>query len=548
MKEIQTKGDGARQTIYYGGTIRTMDEKEQAEAVLVSGGRIAAVGALGEVEREADLRRQAGKSEPEKIFLEGRTMLPAFIDAHSHFSGCASDMMQVDLGRAESFQEIREILQAYREDHNIPDGQWIRGKGYDHNRLKERTHPDRAVLDEALPSNPVMITHQSGHVGVFNTLALERLGVTGDTPSPEGGKIGKKDGTPTGYMEENAFVDYMKKVPMASMEEFLHAFREAQQCYAAHGITTVQEGMMVQELLPFYRALAEQDLLYLDVVLYADLRQKEHLTRELDACRSGYRDHIRLGGYKIFLDGSPQSRTAWLRAPYEGADDGYCGYGTMRDEEVKDAFRQAFQDQMQLLAHCNGDAACEQYIRCYEEVKREFPGREIHPVIVHAQLLSPDQLERVKKLRMIPSFFVAHVYHWGEVHRKNFGERRAERISLCRSALKQGIRFTFHQDSPVIAPDMLETVWCAVNRETEQGRVLGAQERIPVEEALKAVTIHAAWQYGEDQEKGSITPGKSADFVILDGDPCRVDPEQIRKIRVVRTIKAGRSIYEDGSF
>lgn len=233
-----------------------------------------------------------------------------------------------------------------------------------------------------------------------------------------------------------------------------------------------------------------------------------------------------------------------MREPYENGEDGYCGYGTMSDGEVREAFRQTFRDHMQLLAHCNGDAACEQFIRCYEEVRKEFPGQEIHPVIVHAQLLGTDQLERVKQLGMIPSFFVAHIYHWGEIHRENFGEERAERISPCRSALEHGIRFTFHQDTPVIAPDMLETVWCAVTRRTADGKILGEQERIPVEEALKAVTVHAAWQYGEEQDKGSITQGKSADFVILDRDPCTVDPEQIRSIRVLRTVKAGRTIYE----
>lgn len=528
-----------KQTFYYGGTILTMDEKRCAEAVLTSEGRILAVGTYEEVEAAA-----GKKAETEKISLEGKTMMPAFIDAHSHFSAYANAMLQADLEKAESFEDIRNILRAYKEEHKIPDGKWIQGKGYDHNRLKEKRHPDKWLLDAALPSNPVMISHQSGHVGVFNTRGLEALGVTETTQAPEGGMIEKKDGKLTGYMEENAFLQYMKEIPMASMEEFLRAFEEGQRRYAAHGITTVQEGMMIDELLPFYRMLTEQDRLYLDVVLYADIRRGEGLRKALEPYRNGYRDHVRLGGYKIFLDGSPQSRTAWLRAPYEGAEDGYCGYGTLSDEETKAAIRQAFRDHMQILAHCNGDAACEQYIRCYEEVKQEFPGQEIHPVLVHAQLLGRDQLERVKKLGMIPSFFVAHVYHWGEVHRENFGELRASRISPCKSALDQGIRFTFHQDTPVIAPNMLETVWCAVNRRTSGGYVLGAEERIPVEEALKAVTIHAAWQYGEDGEKGSITPGKSADFVILDRDPYKTDPEALREIRILQTIKAGKTIYQ----
>ncbi len=539
------KGVKMRQTIYYGGTIRTMDEKEQAEAVLVCGGRIAAVGSLAQIEQEAQRRvRENGGEVPEKISLEGKTMLPAFIDAHSHLSAYASQMLQADLGKAESFEDIRKILREYKEKHHVPAGAWVRGQGYDHNRLKERSHPDRKLLDQALPDNPVMIAHQSGHVGVFNSSALEALGVDEQTEAPEGGRIAKKDGFPTGYMEENAFLEYMKKAPMASAREFMDAFGEAQKCYASHGITTVQEGMTVEEILPFYQMLTSQSLLYLDVVLYADMNHKETLAKALEPYRNGYREHVRFGGWKIFLDGSPQSKTAWLREPYEHAEDGYRGYGTMSDEAVKNAIRQAFRDRMQLLAHCNGDAACAQYIRCYRQVKQEFPGQELHPVIIHAQLLGTDQLEQVKKLGMIPSFFVAHVYHWGEIHRENFGGARASRISPCRSALEHNIRFTFHQDTPVIAPDMLETVWCAVNRKTAAGRTLGEQERISVEEALKAVTIHAAWQYGEEREKGSITPGKSADFVILDKDPCAVEPETIRHIRVLCTVKAGKTVYE----
>lgn len=529
------------QTIYYGGCIRTMDEKGRAEAVLTADGRIVAVGTCEEVEHAAE--KTAGNVETRRVSLGHKAMFPAFTDAHSHFSALANTLLQADLGAAESFEDITDSLKEYAKKHPAAPGGWIRGTGYDHNRLKEKRHPDREVLDKAFPDCPVMISHQSGHVGVFNSKALEQLGVTETTPVPEGGAFGKKDGKLTGYMEENAFLKYMKEVPMASMEAFVRAFEEAQMQYASYGITTIQEGMMNMQLLPFYRMLTEQKKLYLDAVVYADIRQKEELKEALHAFRDGYCAHVRLGGYKIFLDGSPQSRTAWLRSPYEGEEKGYCGYGTMSDEEVCDAIRSAFRDRMQILAHCNGDAACEQYIRCYEKVKKEFPDQDIRPVIVHAQLLGKDQLKKVKELEMLPSFFVAHVYYWGEIHRKNFGGKRAEEISPCRSAEREGIRFTFHQDTPVIPSDMMETVWCAVNRKTSAGTVLGAEERISVEEAFRAVTVNAAWQYGEEKDKGSITEGKQADFVIFDRDPFEVEPDELRNIRVLETIRAGKTIY-----
>lgn len=543
LKPEDRKEMHMEQIIYYGGCIRTMDEKGTVEAVLTADGIILAAGTREETEKAAEAGNRKRNAKIQRIPLEGKTMLPAFIDAHSHFSALANTLLQADLGSAESFDDIRHILKEYAANHQISVNGWIRGAGYDHNRLKERVHPDRMVLDEVFPDQPVMISHQSGHVGVFNTKAMELLGITEATPVPEGGTFGRKDGKLTGYMEENAFLKYMKEVPMASMEEFMRAFEEAQKQYASHGITTIQEGMMNSQLLPFYRMLTEKKKLYLDVVVYADIRQREQLKKALGEYRNGYRDHVRLGGYKIFLDGSPQSRTAWMRKPYQGEENGYCGYGTMSDEEVCEAIRTAFLDQMQILAHCNGDAACEQYIRCYEKIRKEFPDQNIRPVMIHAQLLGKDQLRKVKELGIIPSFFVAHVYHWGEIHRKNFGDVRAGEISPCRSAEREGIRFTFHQDTPVIPSDMLETVWCAVNRRTSAGTVLGAEERISVEEALLAVTGNAAWQYGEDDKKGSIAEGKKADFVILDRDPFQVNPEEIREIRVLETIREGKTVY-----
>jgi predicted amidohydrolase YtcJ len=164
--------------------------------------------------------------------------------------------------------------------------------------------------------------------------------------------------------------------------------------------------------------------------------------------------------------------------------------------------------------------------------------------MIHAQLLDRDQLPQVRALGVTPSFFVAHVYHWGDAHIRNFGMERASRISPAASALREGIRFTFHQDSPVIEPDMLETVWCAVNRITREGVVLGADERIPVMDALRAVTSNAAWQYGEEDSKGTITPGKQADLVLLDRSPLAVEPEEIRNIMVMRTYKGGEILYE----
>ena len=256
-----------------------------------------------------------------------------------------------------------------------------------------------------------------------------------------------------------------------------------------------------------------------------------------------YHRRFKLGGYKMFLDGSPQGRTAWLRRPYQGEQE-YRGYGTLTDAEVLDMVRRAGTDGMQLLAHCNGDAACAQYLAALDAAAREGVDlAALRPVMIHAQLLGRDQLPEVRRLGVIPSFFVAHVYHWGDVHLENLGPGRAEAISPAGSAAEKGIPFTFHQDAPVIRPDMLETVWCAVNRVTRQGRVLGREERVDVRTALEAVTVHAAYQYFEETDKGTLAPGKQADLVILDRDPLAVPQEELRDIRVLETWKDGVPIF-----
>ena len=523
--------------LFTNGTIRTMErESPAAQALLVRDGRVAAVGSLAAVEDQAgiDVRR---------VDLAGRTLLPSFLDAHSHFTAVANQFLQADLSGCRSWADIQNRIRDYIRRERVPAGQWVTAQGYDHNQLSERRHPDRACLDAAAPENPVVICHQSGHMGVFNTAALERLGVTGDTPCPAGGVIGQACGVPTGYMEENAFLEFQKRVPMMPLEAFLGAYRKAQDLYASHGITTVQEGLLRRELVPLYQALLADGSLKLDVVAYGDEAGVAAARQAFPDSARRYQGHFRLGGYKMFLDGSPQGRTAWLRQPYQG-ETAYRGYGTLTDAQVLDMVRRAGAEGMQLLAHCNGDAACAQYLAALETAAREGVDlAAMRPVMIHAQLLGRDQLPAVKRLGVIPSFFVAHVYHWGDIHWENLGPDRAARISPAGSAAELGIPCTFHTDAPVIPPDLLETVWCAANRVTRSGRLLGAEERVDVQTALEAVTANAAFQYFEERDKGTLSPGKRADLVILDRDPLAVPPEELRDIRVLETWKDGAAIF-----
>ena len=299
-------------------------------------------------------------------------------------------------------------------------------------------------------------------------------------------------------------------------------------------------------MLPFYQLLSDKKLLKLDLAAYSGTASWPTVKRTLPRHLGQYQNRLKIAGLKIFLDGSPQGRTAWMRRPYIGTD--FCGYPTMTDQAVLEAFALAARENTQILAHVNGDGAAAQYLRCLKEAEEAFPAlKTLRPVIIHGQLMGLDQLPLAARLGAVISFFVAHVYYWGDTHIENLGMERAAQISPASSALKAGIPVTFHQDSPVIQPDMLETIWCAVCRTARSGTVLGKEEALPPLEALKSVTIRAAWQYGEENQKGSLAPGKYADLVILSQNPLAIAPEKIPSIQVLETYKEGRCIWSSSS-
>lgn len=515
-------------TIYSHGTILTLSD-HHGEAIYVEDGHIQAVGSLEEI-------KAYDKGDVTWVDLNGKTLMPSFIDPHSHFTAYAYSLLQVDVSECDSFEAIITKIKEYLVSNDVPKGQWISAKGYDQNNLKEKAHPTADILDQATNEHPIHLQHVSGHVGVFNHLGLKELGIDESTPQIEGGKIDVK----TGYLEEKAYVYYQQKVPMESVDKIFKAMLQAQERYASYGITTCQEGFLMDALAKLLMAFTNQDLLKLDLVGYIDYQDRKHLKEELHDYLIDYYHHLKVGGYKLFLDGSPQARTAWIREPYEG-ESSYRGYPTMSDEALLEALKNIVQDHRQVLVHCNGDGAIDQYLRMYEKV---YDHQDLRPVIVHAQLMGLDQLDKVKALKMIPSYFVAHVYHWGDIHLQNFGEKRASHISPVKATLDLNIPFTFHQDAPVIEPNMFETIWCAVNRQTKKGVILGKDQCIDVLDAIRAVTINAAYQYHEENEKGTLEVGKKADMIIVDQNPLIVDPYQLRDIQVLETIKDGETIYK----
>lgn len=518
--------------LFYGGTILTMEEQNpRVEAVLVENHTITAVGTKQEL--------QAKAPDAQEIDLKGAALLPGFIDAHSHIVQFSNTLQFAMLTGVKSREELQQRLQDFVKVDGKKPGDLVIGFGYDNNDLPDAQHPTRQWLDEALPGYLVMVCHASGHMGCVNTPLLDKMGITAQTPDPQGGRIGRdKDGQPTGYLEENAFT-----LPAAKVQgeqtgvDAQHLLQKAQDIYFGYGITTAQDGLMKEYEYQVLDKAAQDGTLKLDVVGYVDIREHSYLVKEHPEYCKQYQHHFKIGGYKMFLDGSPQGRTAWMTQPYQNGEEGYCGYGIYTNEQVENYVQQAQGDEMQLLCHCNGDAAAQQFLDAHKHPSSQ------RNVMIHAQLLRPDQLSEVKEKKIIPSFFVAHTWYWGDVHLKNFGEQRAQNISPAGDAQRMGIPFTFHMDSPVLPPDCIDSVFCAVNRVTKEGKSLAHGQQISVHEALKAVTIYGAYQYHEEDTKGSIAAGKRADFVVLSQDPEAVDPTQLRKIKVLETYKDGSRVY-----
>ncbi|WP_406235408.1 amidohydrolase [Nocardia sp. NBC_01009] len=548
MTEIAS--NTAVDTIYFGGDIVTVDDaRPSAEAVAVKGGRIAAVGDL------TDVLAQAGE-DTRLVNLRGRTLLPGFVDAHSHlsltgFQAGTANLLPAPDGEVNDIAALQAALKAWTDTETGKAWTWIIGFGYDDAQLAGLAHPTRDDLDAVSVERPVLVIHQSSHLGAVNSKGLELLGYDESSEDPEGGVIRRWPGTlvPNGVLEETAFFAAWGK----SAEDFDDKERRrliglGQRAMAAFGFTTAQDGrVMTTTDLDALRAAADDGLFDIDVVAYPDSSLAAKLE---EAPGPQYTNRLRIGGLKLGLDGSPQGRTAWLTQPYltppEGKDPKYRGYPAMTDDMVLDAVCGAYSKGWQILAHVNGDAALDQFITALRQATTRYRPIDPRPVAIHAQTAREDQLDAMQELGVIPSFFSMHTFYWGDWYRETvLGERRAARISPAASALRRGLRYTSHHDAPVALPSSIAVLASQVTRVTRSGHVLGEDQRVSALDAIKATTLHAAHQYFEEATKGSITVGKLADFVVLSRNPLAVEPDEIKNIQVLETIKEGRTIYPE---
>lgn len=538
--------------IYHNGDIITMesDSPVYVEAVVEQNGKIIFTG----TQKDAEAKYANAK----KVDLQGKTMLPGFIDPHSHFGNVSNSMGQVDLnpppvGGVESIADIKQKLKKYKTDNNIADGEWIFGWGYDESQLKEKKHPTKMDIDEVLPNNPVYLQHTSGHLGVANSAGLAQMKITADSKDPEGGTIDRLPNSkePSGLLLETAMYSITGNMIQELKKNDGKHFEATQNYYAENGITTAQDGMTDRSAIQFFQSQADAGKLKIDLVALGGYVDIEENVKDANMPFKTYKNGFKVQGTKIVLDGSPQGLTAFFTEPFlvpvPGCESDCKGLPSLTQDYLNKLFLTGYKNDNQLFIHGNGDAAIDMIIKAHEnacKVLNQPLDKDRRTIVIHSQFVRPDQLQTYKKYNMEPSFFTNHAYFWGDSHVENLGEKRAFFLSPIVAADKLGLKFTNHSDAVVTPIDPIFTLWSAVNRISRSGKVIGQEQRATVYQALKAITINAAYEYFEEKSKGSLTAGKMADFVILDKNPLKVEPMKIRDITVMETIKEGKSIYK----
>jgi predicted amidohydrolase YtcJ len=535
-------------TMYYGGDIITMegDNANYAEAVVIKDGKIIFVGG------KDDAMKAAGKDHT-MVDLQGKTLVPGFIDGHAHFASFGAQAVTANLlaspdGNCNTIDELIQTLKEWYTTNGTEKTQgWILGMGFDDAVLKENRFPTKEDLDKVSKDIPICIVHISGHFGVLNSKGLEMNKITANSKNPAGGVIRRMPGSnePNGVLEELAgipiFFPLVGPTEPALAEYYMD---KAQEMAMKFGYTTAQEGraMTNHELMANF---AEKGKYKIDVVSYVDYSYPKLMRTKWYA--KTYNNHYRIGGLKLTLDGSPQGRTAWRTQPYlippDGQKKGYKGYPAIpKDDDVRKIVDTAFANNWQLLTHCNGDAAADQLFSAIGPAVAKYGNTDRRNVLIHGQLIRMDQLDSLKKYDMVASLFPMHTFYWGDWYTKIIGPDKAQLISPIKSALNKGLHVTSHTDAPVAFPNLMMIMYTTVNRVSRSGNVMGVTEKLTPYEALKSITIWGAYQHFEESTKGSLVAGKLADMVVLDKNPLKVDPMTLKDIVVLETIKEGNTI------
>ena len=528
-------------TLFTGGEVITVNgQDEVAEAVAVRGNKIVAAGTTGEILKLRD-------DSSEVIPLNGRTLMPGFIDAHLHITLYGTNAVSVSCKEAH-VESIDDLLKDIRQRASeTPPGEWIRAWGFNEQNVAERRFPSKEEIDAVTTEHPVIIIRTCSHISAVNSKALEEAGIGPDTPDPEGGQLERRpDGSLTGKMIENAHME-MFTVAAFSDEEIHAAHRIASQHFAEKGITSVHDatgyGMHNLRLLQQdARAGVIRQRVY---AMIGALNKPQDIVRHMvdSSVYTGTGDHrFRIGPVKLFLDGSSSGPTIWTREPYTSDPDNY-GVHYFRQEEVDELFIPAHKNGWQITAHAQGDAAIDMLLNTIEKAQREHPRDDCRHRIEHAGIAAPDLVERMKAQGVIPVPNPAFHYEYGDGYLENYGERTDVMYPL-RDYLEAGIPAAIASDCPVTDFDPMRGVHTAMVRQSHTGQPVGERQRISFLEAIRMYTINGAHASFEEDAKGSMEAGKLADLVLFDRPLLSAEPDEMLEARVEWTMVDGEMVYE----
>ena len=527
-------------TIIINAVVHTMDTAQPlAEAVAIYVNRIVAVGSTN------DIRKLAGPN-TRIIDAQKRLLLPGFNDAHTHFLSGGFQLSSVDLREASSPQEFAARIKAFAA--KVPQGRWITGGDWDHERWPDAKLPTKELIDGFTADTPVFVNRLDGHMALANSLALKLAGVTRETADPPGGVIVRdKSGEPTGVLKDAAQSFVWKVAPPASFEERLEAARAATNYAASLGVTSVQD-MSAGTDVGVYQTLLDHGELKTRVYAVSPLPDWQRVAR------TGVRAHfgsemLRVGGLKGFADGSLGSTTALFYEPYrdDPSTSGIAGDEMYPEGAMLERVREADRAGLQVLIHAIGDRANDLILSIYEQVERENGKRDRRFRIEHAQHLRPQDIPRFARDQVIASMQPYHAIDDGRWAEKRIGKERAKTTYAFRSLLDSGATLAFGTDWTVAPLNPLLTVYAAVTRRTIDGKNPNGwvpEQKISVEETVRAYTVGSAYAEFQENVKGSISAGKLADLVLLSRDIFKIDPNEIENVKVVLTMVDGRIVYE----
>ncbi len=538
-----TRDSMLRKLAITNGNVITMDKKKpKAQAVLVVGDKIYKVGSDVEIKSLID-------EDTEEIDLEGKTLVPGFVDCHAHPMSFGQALMAVNC-RTPPIISIKEIAHKIQEAvDKKAEEQWIIGRGYDDFKLIEKRHPNRWDLDKAAPNNPVVITRMCGHVIVVNSRALELAGISNDSKDPEGGQIDRDTETnePIGVLRGNAEDLIWNVMPSPSVEQLKKGIKQAAKQFLARGVTSVSDaGVERSEVVKAYQAAIWGDNLPLRVNLMMSVSVLEELVT-LGILTGFGDDRLQIGAIKIVADGSTTARTAAVFEPYEDAP-GNTGIMYISQDELNEHVLAAHREGFQIGIHAIGDRAISAALDAFEIALEKLPRADHRHRIEHCGITNPIIISRLKKLGIIPVPQPIFLYGEGESYRAGIGEDRVKWAYPLKLFIENGITTAMSSDCPatsgaeLISP--LLGIYVAVLRKTDADREFGPEQKISVEDALRFYTLNSAYATFKEGVKGSIEPGKLADFAVLSNDPYTVIKNDIKDINVELTIVGGKIVYK----